>query len=73
MKDTLLETVEHLSKSLADEIRSRRKAAGLTQAAVSRRAKVRVETISRIESGKANPTLETILRVVHATVPLTEK
>lgn len=66
MKDVLSETIEYLAKSLSTEIRARREAAGLTQQMVAKRAKLRVETISRMESGKANPTLDTILRVFHA-------
>ena len=66
MSDALVEMIEYLAKSLPDEIKARRKAAGLTQEVVAKRAKVRVETISRMESGKANPTLDTILRVFHA-------
>jgi transcriptional regulator with XRE-family HTH domain len=66
MKDALTATLEYLSHSMAQEIRDRRKTAHLTQAKVAKRARVTVETISRMESGKANPTIDTLLRVLHA-------
>lgn len=48
----------------ADEIRralrGRRERSGLTQAEVARRAGIRLETLSRIETGRGNPTLATL-------------
>lgn len=48
---------------IARQIISRRMKAGLTQADLARRAGVRVETISRLESAKHLPRQETILRI----------
>ena len=48
-------TIEHVRISLANKISARRKAAGLTQAQLAKRAHVRVETISRLENGLHMP------------------
>jgi DNA-binding XRE family transcriptional regulator len=47
--------IEHVRISLANKIITRRKAAGLTQAQLAKRANVRVETISRLENGLHMP------------------
>ncbi|MCE9553116.1 MAG: helix-turn-helix domain-containing protein [Planctomycetes bacterium] len=43
-----------------------RKAAGLTQEELARRAGVRQETICRLESGKHSPTVRTVQRIERA-------
>ena len=48
---------------IARKIISRRIRAGLTQAELARRAGVRMETISRLESAKHIPRRETIIRI----------
>jgi ribosome-binding protein aMBF1 (putative translation factor) len=48
-------TIEHVRVSLANKVSQQRKAAGLTQAELAKRAGVRVETISRLESGLHMP------------------
>jgi DNA-binding XRE family transcriptional regulator len=48
---------------IARKIISRRIRAGLTQAELARRAGVRMETISRLESGKHVPRQETLIRI----------
>jgi transcriptional regulator with XRE-family HTH domain len=45
---------------LARQIIRRRQAAGWTQAELARQARVRVETVSRLESGKHAPTVTTV-------------
>lgn len=47
--------LEHVRLSLANKMIARRKALGLTQAQLAQRAKVRVETISRLENGLHMP------------------
>jgi DNA-binding XRE family transcriptional regulator len=51
---------EALDVLLARQIIRRRQAAGWTQAELARRAGVRQETVSRIESGKHAPTVATV-------------
>lgn len=48
---------------IARKIITRRIQAGLTQVELARRAGVRMETISRLESAKQMPRRETILRI----------
>ena len=48
---------------IARKIISRRIRAGLTQAELAQRAGVRMETISRLESGKHVPRQETLIRI----------
>lgn len=51
---------------LADNVKALRQARGLTQAQLSERACVPRSTISLMESGSANPTLDVALRVSRA-------
>ncbi len=48
-------TLDHVRISLANKMLARRKAAGMTQAHLARLARVRVETISRLENGLHMP------------------
>lgn len=54
------------SPSLADRLVQRRRAAGVGQAELARRAGVRVETLNRIERGKTTPDFLTIRKLVVA-------
>ena len=58
--------IEHVRISLANKVTSQRKAAGLTQAELARRAKVRPETICRLEAGKHMPSARTFDRIDRA-------
>ena len=51
---------------LAHELMVRRREAGLTQAQLARLTGLGQADISRIESGRANPTLSTLAAVAHA-------
>lgn len=51
---------------LSGKIAARRKALGWTQAALAERAKVRPETLNRIESGKHAPSLATVDKLERA-------
>lgn len=62
----LSDIVEFLRGSVGREIRARRKASGISQSALARKARVRVETVSRIENGYPNPTFGTIHRLLIA-------
>ena len=55
--------VEFARVSIARKIIQDRKAAGLTQQELARRARVRQETISRLESGKHSPTVRTVEKI----------
>ena len=52
--------------SLAEKLRRRRRAAGLSQAELARRAGVRSETLNRIERGHTEPDFTTIRKLVLA-------
>jgi len=49
--------------SIAREIAADRKAAGLSQQQLAKRAGIRQETLSRIESGKHTPTMKTLKKI----------
>ena len=52
--------------SLAEKLIRRRRAAGLSQAELARRAGIRPETLNRIERGKTNPDFATVRKLVVA-------
>jgi DNA-binding XRE family transcriptional regulator len=52
--------------SLAEKLVRRRRAAGLSQADLARRAGVRPETLNRIERGKTTPDFATVRKLVLA-------
>ena len=52
--------VAYARVSIARKIIQARKAAGLSQQELARRAGVRQETVSRLESGKHSPTVRTV-------------
>lgn len=58
--------VEFATVSIARTMIRQRKAAGLTQEELARRAGVRQETICRLESGKHSPTVRTVQRIERA-------
>src|SRR4051794_16773666 len=59
-------TLQHVRMSLANKMLARRKAAGLTQARLAKLARVRVETISRLENGLHMPGVRTFDRIDRA-------
>ena len=58
--------VEYARVSLARKIIKARRQAGLTQAALARRAAIRPETLNRIEKGKTTPDTATIVKIERA-------
>jgi transcriptional regulator with XRE-family HTH domain len=60
------ETVEFLKEVLGPEIRSRREAANLTQLELATAAKVHVVSVSRIERGRSNFTIDTVIKLMRA-------
>jgi ribosome-binding protein aMBF1 (putative translation factor) len=58
--------VEYLRASIAKEVIRRRKAAGLSQADLGQLARVRQETISRLETGKHTVSQTVMVRIERA-------
>ncbi|MBN2475351.1 MAG: helix-turn-helix transcriptional regulator [Pirellulales bacterium] len=52
--------------SLAEKLVRRRRAAGLSQAELARRAGIRAETLNRIERGRSTPDFATVRKLVVA-------
>lgn len=65
--------VEFARVSIARTIIKERRAAGLSQDELARRAGVRQETISRLESGKHSPTVRTVEKIERALRLATKK
>ena len=60
------DAVAFAHESIGREIARRRRAAHLTQALVAARAGIRIETLSRLENGRGNPTLKTVRAILRA-------
>jgi ribosome-binding protein aMBF1 (putative translation factor) len=56
----------YILASIARDIVAERKAAGFTQEQLAKRAGIRQETLSRIESGKHTPTMKTLKKIDRA-------
>lgn len=66
-EEELLAAGGHLDRaSLAEKLVRRRRAAGLSQAELARRAGVRSETLNRIERGRTTPDFATVRKLVVA-------
>lgn len=61
-----LPAVKALRSGLAQKLIKRRWAAGLTQAELARRARVRPETLNRIEKAKVTPDTATVVKITRA-------
>jgi len=57
---------EFITASIARDVVQQRRALGLSQQELAKRAGVRQETISRLESGKHSPTARTIEKIERA-------
>jgi ribosome-binding protein aMBF1 (putative translation factor) len=57
---------ETLQVIIARQIHDRRRIAGLSQVELAKRAGVRQETVSRLESGKHAPTVRTVEKIDRA-------
>ena len=58
--------VEYARASLARKIIRDRRSAGLTQAELARRARIRPETLNRLERGRTTPDVATIAKIERA-------
>ena len=65
-EDSLVHGFDMDRDSLAEKLVRRRKAAGLSQAELARRAGVRAETLNRIERARSTPDFSTIRKLVVA-------
>ena len=61
-----VDALTYAKRSIGRNLRRLRREAGMTQAQVARRAGIRVETLSRLENGRGNPTLATVRMVLRA-------
>lgn len=66
LEASALDAVEYANAVIGRKIRMAREAIGLTQTEAAARAKMRPEVLSRIESGRGNPTVATINRIMRA-------
>jgi len=66
-------SLQHVRISLANKVASRRKAAGITQAQLARLARVRVETISRLENGLHMPNTTTFDKIDRALTKVSKR
>lgn len=72
-KHSGMDAVQFANASIARKLRDRRNEAGLSQGVVAKKAKIRQETLSRIEHGHGNPTVGVIERIVSAIERLDKK
>lgn len=61
-----VDALEYASRSIGRTLRKKRLELKLTQSQVAEHAKVRLETVCRVERGDTNPTLKTIVRIAKA-------
>ena len=62
----VVDALDFTTWSIGRDLRRLRRKAGLTQAEVAARAKIRVETLSRLENGHGNPTVKTVHKILRA-------
>ena len=65
-RKVVFDALEIVSWSIGRDLRRMRHKVGLSQVEVARRAKMRPETLSRLEKGHGNPTVRTVRRVLKA-------
>ncbi len=65
-KPDALDAMAMSDQRLADRLLQRRQEAGLTQKDLAEQAGVRVETLSRIETGRTTPDFKTIRKLIIA-------
>lgn len=61
-----VDAIQFATASIARTILTKRTEADLSQGAVARKAKIRQETLSRLEHGHGNPTVNVIERIIWA-------
>ncbi len=66
LEEGAVDAVQFANESIARSLKTKREATGLTQTELAKKARMRPEMISRIESGHGNPTVATIKRILRA-------
>jgi predicted transcriptional regulator len=66
MSIQMMDAVSFANLAIGEDLLKMRQEAGLSQAEVARKAKVRPEMLCRIESGNGNPTVATVTKIVRA-------
>lgn len=66
LEESAVDAVDYANASIGADLKARRQAANLTQNEVAAKASIRPETVSRIESGRGNPTVGTIRKILSA-------
>jgi predicted transcriptional regulator len=61
-----MNTITYGNLSIGEDLRKMRHKAGLSQASVARKARIRPEVLCRIETGQGNPTVGTVSKIVKA-------
>jgi predicted transcriptional regulator len=61
-----LDAISYANLAIGRDLKKMRDEAALSQVQVARKAKIRPEMICRIESGRGNPTVATITRIIKA-------
>lgn len=61
-----VDALEYAGASIGRSLRRARRRAGMTQSQVAARAGIRLETLSRLENGRGNPTVRTVRRILQA-------
>lgn len=64
--DSLAKIQKRVRTALGQQVKKRRRALELTQAALARQAGVRRAMLIEIEKGEANPTLDSLVRIATA-------
>ena len=60
------DAVEFANEAIGRDLRRKREALKMNQQEVAQKADIRIETLSRIESGRANPTIGTVKKILKA-------
>jgi predicted transcriptional regulator len=68
-----LNAISYANLTIGLDLKRMRDEAGLSQVQVSRKAKIRPEMLCRIESGRGNPTVATITKIMQAIERLSGK
>ena len=62
----MLDAFSYANIAIGRDLRKMREEAGLGQAEVARKARIRPEMLCRIEAGRGNPTVGTVAKIVKA-------
>ena len=62
----VVDAIEYSSWSIGRDLRRLRRKAGLTLAEAAARARVRADTLARLENGQGNPTRTTMRKILRA-------